>query len=83
MPARLTGLAPARPDPEPHVCRACGSTRDACRGYGDAWFCTPCVPPHLRFPWEAGYAPESAPPPPVAVRAPEAAAPLLTGLVPA
>lgn len=43
--------------PAPHVCHACGSTRNACRGYpGDAWYCTPCVPPELRFPWEPGYA---------------------------
>lgn len=43
--------------PAPHVCCACGSTRDASRGYpNDVWYCAPCVPPELRFPWERGYA---------------------------
>lgn len=42
--------------PAPHVCAACGSTRDACRGYpNDVWYCAPCVPPELRLPNEPGY----------------------------
>lgn len=73
--------------PAPHVCHACGSTRNACRGYpGDAWYCTPCVPPELRFPWEPGYAAAMPAPAPellaIAASAPSAAADLLSGLSP-
>lgn len=71
--------------PAPHVCHVCSSTHDACRGYpNDVWYCAPCVPPDLRFPWEPGYA---APARPVAPELPAIAAPaqadLLSGFAPA
>lgn len=70
--------------PAPHVCLACGSTRNASRGYSsDIWYCAPCVPPELRFPWEAGYAaPASATTPElpaIAAVTPPAQADLLSG----
>ncbi|MCJ2143698.1 hypothetical protein [Methylobacterium sp. E-066] len=73
--------------PAPHVCRNCGSTRHACRGYpGDVWYCTPCVPPELRLPTEAGYVAPAAMPeiPPAAIAAlAPSAADLFSGSAPA
>ena len=73
--------------PAPHVCGACGSTRDACRGYpNDVWYCAPCVPPELRFPHEPGYAAPAvaaAPELPAIVAVPPAQADLLSGFAPA
>lgn len=85
MAAPLTALGRKAANPAPHVCAACGSTRDACRGYpNDVWYCAPRVPPKLRFPWELGcaapavvVAPEL---PAIAVR--PAPADLLSGLTP-
>lgn len=63
MAAPLTGLGRRGTDPPTHVCLVCGSARNAHRGYpGDTWYCTPCVPGDLRYPWEAGYAPPDAAP---------------------
>jgi hypothetical protein len=82
MAAPLTALGRKTAGPAPHVCRACGSARDACRGFaGDAWYCTPCVPPALRFPWEPGYAVLDLPA--IAAATPSAPADLLSGFAPA
>lgn len=70
-PKPLTGLGPGRADPVVPRC-ACGCGRDGDRGFpGDIHYATRCVPPTMRFPWEAGYAPPAvevpiaaAPPPP-------------------
>ena len=93
MAAQLTALGRRGIWPAPHVCSACGSDKDACRGYaGDVWYCTPCVPPALRYPWEAGFERSAAasgmPPPAALVPAGDAARAagspdLLTGLTPA
>ena len=72
--------------PAPHVCRACGSTRNASRGYpNDVWYYAPCVPPELRYPWEPGYlSPATAlAVAPIAAVAAAPAADLLSGLAPA
>ena len=52
----------ARPVHEPPVyrCRSCrsyASRRFPC----GVWYCTPCVPPSMRFPWETGYVAPAAP----------------------
>lgn len=68
--------------PAPHVCRACGSTRDACRGYpNDVWYCAPCAPPELRLPTEPGYVAPAAMPavPPIAAAAAPAPTDLFSG----
>lgn len=72
--------------PAPHVCRACGSARNASRGYpNDVWYCAPCVPPALRLPTEPGYPAPAAMPTVPAITAVVAApaADLLSGLSPA
>ena len=70
--------------PAPHVCRACSSTRDASRGYpNDVWYCAPCAPPELRFPWEPGFVAPAAAMPPIATVVAASAADLLSGLSPA
>lgn len=88
MAAPLTGLGskPAIPDLPP--C-ACGCGRDASRGFpGDVHYAAACVPPALRFPWEAGYAaPAAAAPevPAIAAVAPPVPRPsdLFSGFAPA
>ena len=68
--------------PAPHVCGACGSSRDACRGFpNDVWYCAPCVPPELRYPWEPGYAPVPTPatPSPAITTTAPASSDLLSG----
>lgn len=77
MAAPLTGLGawPAIPDLPP--C-ACGCGRAASRGFpGDIHYAPACVPPALRFPWEAGYAAPAAAPkvPAITAVAPSAARP--------
>lgn len=89
MAAPLTALGRRAVNPAPHVCAACGSTRDACRGYpNDVWYCAPCVPPELRFPHEPGYVAPTAmlavsPIAAVAAVAPQARADLFSGFTPA
>lgn len=74
--------------PPLYRCHLCGKP-NAGRGFpNDLWFCTPCVPPALRFPWEAGAVAEPTPgahaSAPSRLRRPstDAAAPL-PGLTPA
>lgn len=87
MAAPLTGLGRRAAIPDLPPC-ACGCGRAASRGFpGDIHYAPACVPPALRFPWEAGYAaPEAAPElpaiaavPPPAPRPPD----LFSGFAPA
>ncbi|WP_375454833.1 hypothetical protein [uncultured Methylobacterium sp.] len=84
MAAKLTALGGT--PYQPPVYRCCRCRAYACRGYpNDVWYCGPCVPPGLRFPWEAGYAapePEPALPVPGAAPPAQAALDLLPGSAP-
>lgn len=55
MAAPLTGLG-SKPMIHGLPPCACGCGRGAERGFpGDVHYATTCVPPTMRFPWEAGY----------------------------
>lgn len=85
--SKLPALARPVYQPPDHPCHRPGCGRSwAERGFpNDVWFCTPCVPPTMRFPWEAGYvAPDhAAPAAPIAAPTAQAAFDLLPRFAPA
>ncbi|TXM65751.1 hypothetical protein [Methylobacterium sp. WL120] len=61
--SKLPALARPAFQPAKHPCHRPGCNEQwAERGFpNDVWFCTPCVPPTMRFEHEAGYvAPDQA-----------------------
>ena len=82
--SKLPALARPVYQPPDHPCVVC-SAPFAERGYGERYYCTPCVPPAMRFPWEAGYVAvdQAAPAAPIAAPAAQAAFDLLPGFEPA
>ena len=59
--SKLTALGQPLFVPDDFRCCLCRKP-NASRGFGDRFYCTPCVPPSMRFPWEPGYeAPEGVP----------------------
>ncbi|MGU3664438.1 hypothetical protein ACLBX9_09670 [Methylobacterium sp. A49B] len=79
MAAPLTALGSKPRIPDLPSC-ACGCGRAASRGFpGDVHYAHACVPPALRFPWEAGYAAAAPVPELPAIAATAAPSDLLSG----
>lgn len=84
MASKLVALG--RPVHQPAVYRcACGCGAYACRGFpNDVWCAAGCVPPAMRFPWEAGYVARASAdelPAPIAAAPTQAALPLAAGFL--